>query len=174
MNRRSVLGGTVVALLAAGCGSDRPSGGPGDSTDATATPGSTERPRTTDTTESNVPTNTCDDQPILPDVRIRNERPTERTIPVTVFESDTVFFSEQYTVEGGDGATESDRIYRDAQPSQYGYRLSATLGEQTAETDVTTVARNPTLYGVVVSVEETVSVRPVHADPGPEFNPNCY
>lgn len=188
----ALLSGSLVGAVA-GCLDGDSGAAPGEAgttgprDDATTEPGGT-APSTAEPTRppndppersTERPTKTCAEQTITSDLTIENERDAARTVHVQLIEAPdeaaTVLFEREYTVAAGDRLTETERIYGDADAGAYSYDFVATTEAGGERTDVSTVVRTPTLYGVNVALRAGgPDLWEYHADPGPRYNPNCY
>jgi len=188
----ALLSGSVVGAVA-GCLDGDSGTAPGKSgttdprdgatTEAGGTAPSTAEPTVppTDQPEASTerPTRTCAEQPITPDLTVENERAAARTVHVRLVEAPDdaarVLFEREYTVDAGERLTETERIYGEADAGAYSDDFLARTDAGRGRTDASTVARNPTLYGVTVALREGgPELWEYHADPGERYNPNCY
>ncbi len=126
-----------------------------------------------------IDTNTCREQYIVPDIQIENQTNTEETVHVEIRgesedESD-VLFSNTYQVPPDTVAEESGRIFKENEGPFDTYRAEISSGDEAQSMDVRSVAAEPSLHSVRVILSDSgMTVRDHHADPGEDYNPNCY
>jgi len=189
-SRRQFLEWAAVATVVgvAGCTADTANESTGSQRDTTTTAVSTTTTTTTATRRSDgrsesptefptePPTNTCDEQYVAEDIRISNRRPSTVTVSVEIEATPSVpdppFFAEKYRVE--DETVVEEPIFENANTDRYDYELLATVDDQTARVDVTTMAQTPRLYTRRIEIAEEIGAYQVVSAPGERHNPNCY
>jgi hypothetical protein len=128
---------------------------------------------------TSIGTNTCSEQYIVPDIRIENQTSSERTVHVEIHaesgEEGEEIFSNTYQVPPDTVAEESERIFKNNEGPFDTYRAEISSGNQARSMDVSSVAVEPSLHSVRVILSDSgMTVRDHHADPGEDYNPNCY
>lgn len=149
---------------------------------ATAQPTTRTQAETTTGTETSttttVETYTCDEQGIAPDVEILNNRDETVSVEVNIEDrtADSVLLDETYDVPAGGKVEEEDYVFSSVAPeTDHTIWAAATVGTETAEADVTVVARNAVNYTTTVRVTENgITVFDHHFDPGVRSNFDCY
>ena len=157
MNRRTVLRLSLIGLpLISGC------------------IGTNESQGTT-----SIETNTCSERYTVPDIQIENQTSSERTIHVEIRGESgrerQVLFSNTYRAPPDTVSAESERIFKDNGDPFDTYRAEISSGNEEESMDVGSVAAEPSLHSVRVILSDSgMAVRDHHADPGEDYNPNCY
>ena len=141
---------------------------------------------TTDQTESESQPTTathttipCSEWANIPDLSFSTSLSATRTVEVTITkttgQTDTVVFEQTYPVSP-DRTPETQVIF-ERERSEGEYTATAEVDNGwAATTDVTSVARNPPQYGILIELndeEDAVFVSPNHSDPGPYDEPDC-
>ncbi|MFC4405649.1 hypothetical protein [Haloarchaeobius iranensis] len=128
---------------------------------------------------TSIETNSCSEQYIVPDIQIENQTSSARTVHVEIRgesgEETQLLFSNTYQAPADTVTEESERIFKDNGRPFDTYRAEISSGSGEQSMDVSSVAAEPSLHSVRVILSDSgITVRDHHADPGEDYNPNCY